>query len=81
MDTIKRETIYLGYLNGGLKIINIGTFTKSLKVCWIRRLICDSNTQWAELFHEIYGIEREIYYENLWFEILKKRCQMVFGLK
>ena len=54
-------------------MIKLDTFIKSLKICWIRRLICGSDTQWIKLFNEIYGIKKEVYFENMWFDVLKKR--------
>ena len=36
---IKRETLTMYYEKGGLKMIGLETFIKSLKICWIKRMI------------------------------------------
>ena len=63
-DKIKRETLCSNYLNGGLKMIKISDFIKSLKICWIRRIICNSDSQWIGLFHEMYGSKNLFYFES-----------------
>jgi hypothetical protein len=37
---------------GGCRMINLDTFTKSLKLTWIRRLLIQ-NSAWSNLFCEI----------------------------
>ena len=36
---IKKETLTMDYEKGGLKMIDLETFIKSLKICWIKRMI------------------------------------------
>ena len=36
---IKREILTMDYEKGGLKMIDLETFIKSLKICWIKRMI------------------------------------------
>ena len=36
---IKREILTMDYEKGGLKMIDMETFIKSLKICWIKRMI------------------------------------------
>ena len=36
---IKREILTMDYGKGGLKMIDLETFIKSLKICWIKRMI------------------------------------------
>ena len=38
IDKIKRDIVIKEYINGGLKMINLVAFIKSLKLSWIRRL-------------------------------------------
>ena len=35
---IKRETLTMDYEKGGLKMMDLETFIKSLKICWIKRM-------------------------------------------
>ena len=50
--------------NGGLNMVNITTFIKSLKVTWIRRIIkSNSNTPWVKLFeHTVTKLTNIIYF-------------------
>lgn len=47
-EKIKRQTLYQPKNKGGLAMIDINTFSKSLKITWIRRLNI-SNTKWKEI--------------------------------
>ena len=76
-DKIKRGTVCSSYAGGGLKMIDINEFIKSLKVCWIRRIICDPESQWLKLFHEMYGNEKKFHIESMWFNNIN--CKMTNG--
>ena len=49
-DKIKRNLINQSYNNGGLKMVNLEKFIKSLKVTWMRRLLSNQETPWKNLF-------------------------------
>ena len=36
---INRDVLTMDYEKGGLKTIDLETFMKSLKICWIKRMI------------------------------------------
>ena len=38
-EKIKREVLTMGYESGGLKMIDLDNFIKSLKICWIKRMV------------------------------------------
>ena len=38
-EKIKRDILTMGYESGGLKMIDLGNFINSLKICWIKQLI------------------------------------------
>ena len=42
-DKIKRSVMINDYKNGGLKMVDIASFTKSLKTAWIKKCLDDSN--------------------------------------
>ena len=48
-DKIKRDIIRLPNREGGLKMIDIEAFMKSLKATWIRRLLRSNNPPWLKL--------------------------------
>ena len=53
-DQIKIKQITNPYNRGGLKIININLFVKSLKITWIRRIIkSEINVPWLSLVNTI----------------------------
>ena len=43
-DKIKRKTVCQDYFDGGLKMLNIFSFEKALKVNWIKRLLFQSKS-------------------------------------
>ena len=52
-DKIKRYTTKLSLEKGGIGMIDLESFDKSLKLTWIRRLI-NSNSTWKSLIFNIY---------------------------
>ena len=52
-DKIKRNTAKLSLEKGGLGMIDIELFDKSMKLTWIRRLV-QSNSKWKTLIYHIY---------------------------
>ena len=39
LKKIKRDILTIGYESGGLKMIDLDNFIKSLKICWIKRMV------------------------------------------
>ena len=54
-DKIKRIITCKDYFEGGLKMIDIYSFEKSLKINWLKRKFLQPNTQWNTLFYEMHG--------------------------
>ena len=50
----KRDKIKKKYDEGGLKMLDIDAYIKSLKCCWMRRLIT-SNSKWVYLVCHMYS--------------------------
>ena len=50
-DKIKRKTIIQNIKNGGLKMIDIFKFLKSLKSSWIKRLLDTTNNGLWKVFY------------------------------
>ena len=48
-DKIKRSTTCLDYMSGGIKMIDIFSFEKALKVNWIKRILFQQETEWKIL--------------------------------
>ena len=38
-EKIKRDILTMGYESGGLNMIDLDNFIKSLKICWIKRMV------------------------------------------
>ena len=51
-DKIKRDTLQQPFIRGGLGMVNIEHFLKSLKLTWLRRTIRES-LSWQFAFHQI----------------------------
>ena len=54
IEKISRKTLTLDFENGGLRMTNIETFIKSLKLTWFRRLFI-TNSSWINIFSEVTG--------------------------
>lgn len=58
-EKIKREILYQSKNNGGLAMMNILTFSYSLKISWIRRLF-NFNSKWKDIaiktFNKLYNL-------------------------
>ena len=39
----------MNYLDGGLKMVNIYDFVKSLKLTWVKRILFETDSQWCKL--------------------------------
>ena len=50
-DKIKRSVMINNYENGGLKMVDISSFNKSLKTTWVKKYLDDSNRgKWKNFF-------------------------------
>ena len=49
-DKIKRKYIALDYLEGGLRMVNLNYYIKSLKLLWMARLFKTKLSGWIQLF-------------------------------
>ena len=53
-DKIKRAIVCLDYFGGGLKMVNIYNYEKSLKVSWMQKLVLQKESQWSILVYNAY---------------------------
>ena len=49
-DKVPRNTMTLGYENGGLKMIDVECHLKACKVMWIKRCLSLNDSNWKLLF-------------------------------
>ena len=80
-DKVKRETVCCDYLMGGLKMINVHAFIKSLKVSWVRRIFCGPECQWLTLFNEMYTYTGKLHFESMWGNVLIKKISNPFWVE
>ena len=67
-DKIRRSTISLSYMQGGMKMINIHNFDKALKISWIKKLMTQPNSQWYKLMTVIYeNINQILIFGDQWY--------------
>ena len=52
---VKKTTICNDYLCGGLRMINVYEFERSLKLSWIKRILHNENSPWNVLLQECCG--------------------------
>ena len=64
-DKIARKTKINTVENGGLKMIDIRTFDKALKISWVKK-ICDKNLQadWKKLRNFMFGPWNDVWLLN-----------------
>ena len=53
-DKIKRNCVTQNYEEGGLKMVDIRSFIKSLKITWVRRIFQTPDNLWVKLFNDQY---------------------------
>ena len=58
-DKINRKTITLKNRSGGLNMINLELFQRSLKTNWLRKIVQEENTPWRTLFQCTINFEIE----------------------
>ena len=73
-DKIKWIITCKDYFEGGLKMIDIYSFEKSLKINWLKRKLLQPNTQWNTLLHEMYGSLNRVCKLSSEWAISKKDC-------
>ena len=64
---IKRSSLVLDYEEGGLKMIDVGSFEKGLKIAWVKRLMT-ANGKWQSLAKRMIGKE----YSSFMFQLDQK---------
>ena len=78
-DKISRQSICMDFCDGGLKMINIYDFEKSLKVGWIRKIIFDQKSQWYKLLTNICGsLDNLLIMGGEWCCVLSKKVKNNF---
>ena len=59
-DRMKRDQIKRDYKDGGLKMVDIRTFIKSLKLSWIRRLLFEDKN-WRNIILQYIDLEKKLH--------------------
>jgi hypothetical protein len=78
-DKISRKQAYKSYTEGGLNMVDILKFIKSLKITWLKRLINNSESPWVSLFENtICPLEKLFKTGPLWFKNSKKCLENIF---
>ena len=78
-DKIKRTIINKPYHQGGLKMIDLGTFIEALQLTWVKRFFADSGSQWSTLTEYNIGSKRKNFdMGSLWHQNLKKNVSNKF---
>jgi exonuclease III len=54
-DRVKRSVVTQDHQSGGLKMVNIDNFIKSLKCSWMKRLVTTNDKPWMDIFFAING--------------------------
>jgi hypothetical protein len=62
-DRIARSQLIQDYSLGGLRMVHIESFIKSMKLSWIQRLLLNSNTTWANLLECLLPERPEQYFK------------------
>ena len=73
---VKRQTLCKDIKDGGLNMLNIKEFEKSLKITWLRKLITTS-PEWEE-FAQYYKIDTLVYTDSVYHETIIKSINNPF---
>ena len=72
-EKVNRQQICKDCLDGGLKMLDLEKFIKSLKLTWIRHIIRDSDAPWAYLVNHQLNLSSKLFtYGPVW-------CEKLFG--
>ena len=63
-DKIKRNKLKQSYINGGLKMVDLTSFLRSIKASWVKRLLLNNNISWKSFI----GMQLKPYGGNLVFQ-------------
>ena len=61
------------FKNGGVRMVDVTSYIQALKATWIRRLLKESNSQWAKVFYKLTGINNILDIESGSPDITKKK--------
>ena len=79
-DSIKRSEMINNYANGGLKMLDIKTFNRSLKSIWIKKYLDNSDGKWKSYFDHYISKHggKIIFFGNLNFNDIKHNIKDEF---
>ena len=78
-EKISRNQLNMEYHQGGIKMIEINSFIKALKLTWIRKLYMTPESPWAHLTSFIVGsLDKIILFGPQWSETVAKRIDNPF---
>ena len=60
-DKVNRHQICKDYLHGGLKMLDLEKFIKSLKLTWIKHLVRDLESPWANLINSQLNFSKKLF--------------------
>ena len=60
-DKVNRHQICKDYLHGGLKTLDLEKFIKSLKLTWIKHLVRDLESPWANLINSQLNLSKKLF--------------------
>ena len=73
-DKIRRSSMTLDKTSGGMQMIDMVSFDKSLKGSWVQKLYTQTNSQWCKLVVSMYkGIDHICNFRDQWSK--KNACQ------
>ena len=60
-DKVNRQQICKDYLHGGLKMLDLEKFIESLKLTWIKHLVRDFESPWANLINSQLNLSKKLF--------------------
>ena len=60
-DKVNRHQICKDYLDGALKMLDLEKFIKSLKLTWIKHLVRDLESPWANLINSQLNLSKKLF--------------------
>ena len=60
-DKVARKQVIQTYLDGGINMLHVKSFLKSMKISWMKRLL-SCNSTWTKILEHILKIKKDFFF-------------------
>ena len=80
-DKVARKQVIQTYIDGGINMLHVKSFLKSMKISWMKRLL-SCNSTWTKILEHILKIKKDLFFTlgpEFSKMVAKKKQRMHFG--